>query len=233
MKVKLHSPRRIFRGRHGKGKAKTGDDDDRDRNVPKPSTSRTHSKGISTSDDTKGEHDGDVVDTIEEWTGVITLLDGPSWKRSGVHVRVGAESGISSDNETNAVDPLRSAQHVLTDRTATTAASTVCTAVDSSISLISLDASSSSALSASTKNGLLAPPNEPIAPTDWGFPGFLTANEYATLVKFQSWYETSIADNADAGKLITDAIFSFGPGEEYYHALCRWLRARNLFSTTR
>lgn len=223
MKVKLHSPRRIFRGRHGKSKAKTGGGDDgRDRDVPKQSTSPTHWKGIST--ESKGEHGGDVVDAIEEWTGVVTLLDGPSSKRSGVHVRVDAESGSSSEND--AADPLRSAQHVLPDRARSTPASTVCTTVDSSISLTSLDASSSSALSASTKNGLLAPPNQPIAPTDWGFPGFLTANEYATLIKFQSWYETSIADNTDAGKYITGAIFSFGPGEEYYHALCRWLRAR-------
>ena len=229
MKLKLHSPRRIFRGHHGKGKAKTGGGDDWDRDVQKPLTSPTRSEGISTSDDTKREHDGDVVDTIEEWTGVVTLLDRPSSKRSGdhhsasIHVRVGTESG-SSDND-DAVNHFRSAQHVFTDRTATTAASTV-TAVDSSTSLASLDVSSSSALSASIKNALLAPPNKPVAPTDWGFPGFLTANEYETLVKFQSWYETSIADKTDAGKYITDAIFSFGPDEEYYHALCRWLRAR-------
>ena len=190
-------------------------------------------------------NDDICTDKTEEWTGVVTLLPGLSLESSTIHIRVGtsdrdsesrgslvsaADDGISK-HVTNA-----QFQPVLTERTATTAASTLCTALESSSSLASLglDVSSSSALSteaSKTKNALLAPPNATIAPTDWGFPGFLTESEYATLVQFQSWIESEVetpstAEDAYTERAIVDAIFSFGPQEDYFHALCRWLRAR-------
>lgn len=247
-KLKIRSPQRILFGRGGRHKDKTN-------RTPTPATSaNTNAASCPTSDSNSKQaapaRTGEDIDTdsVEEWTGVVTLLPALSLKTSSsIHIRVGTSDSGSRDRGTldspaETDDGISTHvtnaqfQPVLTERTATTAASTICTSPESSSSLVTLglDASSSSALSSDAnkaKKALMAPPNATIAPTDWGFPCFLAADEYAALVQFQSWVEgeveTSIADNIPArGKAIVDAIFSFGPQEDYFHALCRWLRAR-------
>ena len=248
-KLKIRSPQRILFRRGGRHKDKTN-------RTPSPATSaNTNAASCPTSDSNSKQaapaRTGEDIDTdsVEEWTGVVTLLPALSLQTSSsIHIRVGTSDSGSrgrgrldspADTDDGISKHVTNAQFqpVLTERTATTAASTICTSPESSSSLVTLglDASSSSALSSSDSNkakkALMAPPNATIAPTDWGFPCFLAADEYATLVQFQSWVEgeveTSIADNIPTrGKAIVDAIFSFGPQEDYFHALCRWLRAR-------
>lgn len=55
--------------------------------------------------------------------------------------------------------------------------------------------------------------------TDWGFPGHLSAQEYAIFKRFQQ--EISRRDDE-----FRRAIYCFGSEEEESFALCRWLRAR-------
>ena len=248
MKVKLNirSPQRILFRRGGRHKDKVH------RKPTLATSANTNAASCPASDSNSKQaapartSDDISTDSAEKWTGIVTRLPGLSLESSSsIHIRVGtSESGsrgrgrldspADTDDGTSKHVTNAQFQPVLTERTAATAASTTCTAPESSSSLVTLglDLSSSSALSSDAnkaKNALMAPPNATIAPTDWGFPGFLTEKEYDTLIKFQSWIEregeTSTGRHASAGAIV-DAIFSFGPQEDYFHALCRWLRAR-------
>jgi len=227
----LRSPRRLFGGRHAKAKPISGGDERyNDNNVQEWTgvvtllrTGKSPTAHVVSSPP-ESIHVRVGFDSVSDASGDMVFLD-PDWKTQSA---AAAAAGVHGHHDRHALTTVTAD----TERTATTAASTVGTAADSSsISLTtSFDASTSSARSTSTacsiQNALLAPRHKPVDPTDWGFPGYLTADEHATLVKFQSWIEMSTAADAAAGQNIIDAIFSFGPCEEYYHALCRWLRAR-------
>lgn len=65
--------------------------------------------------------------------------------------------------------------------------------------------------------GLLA--TGPVAPCNWGFPGYLTSSEMDALIKFRN----EVFSRPDE---FQKAVFCFGPEEDEIYALCRWLRAR-------
>ena len=93
------------------------------------------------------------------------------------------------------------------------------TVTSSTITTVESEASLYSTTGTATVGKPALVTEEPVAPNDWGMPGYLTPSEAFTLEQFRDIVHSK-------PQSYHDAIFSFGTQEEEDYALCRWLRAR-------